>query len=259
MTDSNRPAGRALRFRDELRDFRQFVRQPVPGPRLPGRAAGNAVWVDWIPGVSFGRLLKWALLLWATNLFLLGPLAVVAAGAGGATHRLSLDALPWLHALLWAPLVEEMAFRFGLRRLRLLWWALPLSVTAMFLGPQAISVALLGLAILPVCIPARPAARLARATPWAWRRAWRQLFPVLFHGSSVAFAALHLYNFNLHHTPWWLLPLLVLPQWFTGMVLGWLRVRRGIGAAVLLHGLFNAGPLLVVWLVLRTMPDLAGM
>jgi membrane protease YdiL (CAAX protease family) len=68
---------------------------------------------------------------------------------------------------------------------------------------------------------------------------------------------MHLYNFNLHHTPLWLLPLLVLPQWLTGLVLGWLRVKRGIGASILLHAIFNGGPLLVVLLILRYAPQLA--
>ena len=44
---------------------------------------------------------------------------------------------------------------------------------------------------------------------------------------------------------------LVLPQWVTGQVLAWMRVERGIGAAMLLHALFNAGPLAVVWVGLQ--------
>lgn len=52
----------------------------------------------------------------------------------------------------------------------------------------------------------------------------------------------------------WLLPLLVLPQWATGLVLGWMRVRRGIGAAIALHALFNGGPVLMIWLLMTLMP-----
>src|SRR5690606_22462690 len=62
---------------------------------------------------------------------------------------------------------------------------------------------------------------------------------------------------NLAQTPAWLLPLLVLPQWVTGLVLGWQRVRHGIGAALVLHALFHGGPLLLVWLVLQAAPGLA--
>src|SRR5690606_39748713 len=94
----------------------------------------------------------------------------------------------------------------------------------------------------------------------SWRRRRRviHLYPWLFHLSAIAFGAVHLYNFRLYEMPLSLMPLLVLPQWFTGLVLGWMRVRRGMGASILLHGLFNAGPLLIVWLILRLAPGLAA-
>ena len=46
---------------------------------------------------------------------------------------------------------------------------------------------------------------------------------------------------------------LVLPQWATGLVLGWMRVRRGIGAAIAC-ALFNGGPVLMIWLLMTLMP-----
>jgi hypothetical protein len=70
----------------------------------------------------------------------------------------------------------------------------------------------------------------------------------------LLFAAVHLGNFSYNETPLWLLPFLVLPQWVTGLALAWLRVRRGVGAAMVLHGIFNGGPLLVIWLVISWLP-----
>ena len=32
----------------------------------------------------------------------------------------------------------------------------------------------------------------------------------------------------------------------TGLVLAWLRVRRGIGASIVLHAIFNGGPVLLI-------------
>ncbi|MCH4586399.1 CPBP family glutamic-type intramembrane protease, partial [Achromobacter xylosoxidans] len=52
--------------------------------------------------------------------------------------------------------------------------------------------------------------------------------------------------------------LLVLPQWVTGLVLGWIRIRRGIGAAIALHAMFNAGPILLIWAVMRWAPTAAS-
>ncbi|MCH3715697.1 hypothetical protein LZB71_10065, partial [Campylobacter coli] len=84
--------------------------------RLPGRTPAIGWVSDWWPGVGPGRLLAWAAVLWLINLFALGPVAVAAAGAGGVTHRLDPANIPWLTAVIWAPLVEEMLFRYGLRR-----------------------------------------------------------------------------------------------------------------------------------------------
>jgi len=252
------PAVGRLRFRDELRDFFSFVRRPRLAPRLPGRRAGDGWWEDWFPTVSVGRLLKWALFLWAINLVFLGPIAVAAAGAGGATHRLNIHNIPWLHALLWAPVVEELVFRYALRRPAPAWWLVPAAVAAMLMGAKWPGILLVTGILLLCWLPYllnMPFAR--RDLPWRVRKAYRRGFPWVFHLTSVAFAAVHLYNFNLHQTPLWLLPLLVLPQWLTGLVLGWHRVRLGIGASILLHGIFNGGPLLVVWLVLRMAPELA--
>lgn len=244
-------------FRAELRDFLAFIRHPRLAPRPAGCPAGDGFWRDWFPAVRLTRMLQWALLMWTVNLMLLGPLAVMAAGMGGATHRLNLDNIPWLTALLWAPVVEELVFRYGLRRLKHLWWLLPLAVAALLNGPGLLGGWLLAGFLVWCWLPygmSWPMAR--RPLPWAWRRHHVGAFPWIFHLSSLAFSAVHLYNFNLGQTPLWLLPLLVLPQWVTGMVLGWLRVRQGIGAAILLHAIFNGGPLLLVWVVLQAAPEM---
>lgn len=252
------------RWRHELSDFFYFVAHPALGPRAAPRAIGSQGVADWCSGVVFGRLVKWALFLWAINLVVLGPIAVAASTAGGAQHRLDIHAIPWLQALLWAPIIEEMVFRYSLRRFFQAWWVLPVAIAIMFSGPT-ITAQLALTALLLVCwLSARrqPAARPAqrRFSPgqsWRVRCAYRRLFPWVFHVSSLAFAAVHLHNFNFYQTPLWLMPLLVLPQWLTGLVLGWQRVRYGIGASIVLHSLFNAGPLLLVWVALQTLPDMA--
>jgi len=250
------------RFRDELTDFMRFVARPSLARRAPGRKLGNHIAADWLSGLGLGRLLKWALFLWAVNLIFLGPIAVAAATALGAEHRLNLHAIPWLQALVWAPVVEELVFRYSLRRIAHGVWVLPLGVGIMLTGPTTASVLFL-MAVLLICwSPWADRSRFlsSRRRPgrsWALRRRYRDLFPWVFHTANLAFAAVHLHNFTMTQAALWLLPLLVLPQWLTGMVLGWLRVKRGIGSAMLLHGLFNGGPLLLVWLFLIMAPDMA--
>jgi len=233
----------SLRFREEWRDFLRFLRYPRLAPRLPGARLRSGWRADWLAGLSPLRLLQWALLLWGCNLLFLGPLAAVAAHVGGAQHRLlEMVSIPWLHALLWAPVVEELLFRYGLRRPMQALWVVPAAAVALMVGiPWA------AILVLPTAVWLQVR---ERPMPWRWRKAWRRAFGWVFYGASALFALLHLLNFKLHQTPLWLLPLLVLPQWCTGLVLGWLRVRHGIGASMLLHALFNGGPLLLVWLLL---------
>lgn len=245
-------------FRAELKDFFAFIRAPAVAPRLVGQATGDGFWRDWFPALSLKRLLQWALLMWAINLLFFGPIAVMAAGMGGATHRLNLDNIPWLTALLWAPVAEELVFRYGLRRVKYVFLLVPLAVAAMLSGPGLTGGLFLAAFLMLSWVPyglGRPSAR--QPLPWSWRRCYLLYFPWFFHLTSLVFSAVHLYNFNLGQTPWWLWPLLVLPQWVTGMVLGWLRVRRGIGASILLHAVFNGGPLLLVFLALQAAPEMA--
>jgi membrane protease YdiL (CAAX protease family) len=325
-------AQRGRRWRDEFRDFVGFIRRPAFGPRLPGRRPGDGWWADWFPALPWQRLLQWACFLWCVNLFFFGPIAVTAAGLGGAAHRLNIENIPWMQALVWAPLVEELVFRYGLRHPAQARWQVPAAIVAMLYGPRLWTVWLIAAVLLlcwlpylrgparraaagapagppsgsiagliggstigvatepaveptsgstagptteamlgeapgavagaPAETPARPSAKaglleglLRRArTPMSWRNRlrYRRCFPWVFHLAMLAFAAVHLHNFSMPHTPYWLMPLLVLPQWMTGLVLGWMRTRRGIGASMLLHALFNSGPLLVVWIILHS-------
>ncbi|TAM91018.1 MAG: CPBP family intramembrane metalloprotease [Candidimonas sp.] len=244
-----------LTFRAEFRDYLRFFARPRFAPRLRGRAAISGWTGDWFPSVRLGGLVRWAAVLWVVNLFFLGPIALAAATAGGAQSRLNLLNIPWLSALLWAPIVEELVFRYGLRHLAQAIWLFPASLAAMLMGLHWYSALLLAAVLAGCWVPMAVGARFARRPlPWRWRRRYWAVFPWVFHASCLLFAAAHLANFSFDGTPLWLMPLLVLPQWLTGTVLGWQRMRRGVGASMLLHGIFNAGPLAMVWLVVHIVP-----
>lgn len=257
-----------LRFRDELKDFFRFLRHPRSARRFPARPAGQGWWLDWFAPLPWKRLLQWAGLLWLINALVFGPIAVSVAGMGGAQHRLDPTRIPWAQAILWAPIVEELVFRFILRRPSQWLTVVPLAMVCMFKGPTWAMQALLALCLAvwisrhtgfprtPLPAGAGWFSRLLGAVqgrPWrfrAMRRYWR-VFPWVFYTLTFAFGALHLYNFQLNSMSWFLLPLLVLPQCVTGLVLAWMRVRRGIGASIVLHAIFNGGPVLLIMGLLK--------
>ena len=240
-------------FGAELRDFWRFLLAPRVGPRLPGRS-GEPAWIaDWRLNGSWLRLFAWVACLWAVNLLVLGPMALGAASAGGATHRIDINNLPVLTAALWAPLVEELLFRYGLRRPLQALWLVPVMIAVVLSGPQ-LWTGLTVMAALLLCLHLSRTGRRFGAAGWRWRRRYIRAFGVVFHLSVVAFAVVHLINYkNLAGMSPLLGLLLVLPQWVTGLVVGWMRVRRGVGAAIAMHAMFNGGPVLLIWGLLQVL------
>lgn len=235
------------RFALEWRDFWRFVRQPRLGPRLPGRR-GDLFRAELFDGTQLAVLLRWAAVLWGVNLVLLGPLAALVASGAGAQRQFDWSFIPWFHVLIWAPFIEELLFRLGLRAPRLWLILLPMLLLGFLYARSPLVIILTVAVVVMVILGVRH--RPLPPLPWAVRRAWQQHFGTLFYASTVLFAALHWLNFDLNGVPFWAWPVLVLPQFASGLVMGWLRVRHGMGSAILLHGLFNAGPLLVLalWL-----------
>ena len=244
-----------LKFKEELRDCLRFIQQPRLTRALP-HASPIAGWVaDWIPAIGFKRLLAWAGMLWLINIVALGPFVLAVFEMSGATHRISVHNLPWLQAILWAPVVEELLFRFGLRRPLQALWMIPLLILVLLNGATWWAGFLL---VTTVLLCWWTSLKSTGPGPWSWRvlRHYRSVFGLVFHLVALAFAAIHLKNFIFIEIDWWMMVVLVLPQWVTGLVLGWMRVKRNIGSAILLHGLFNTGPLAVAWLALTLKGDL---
>jgi hypothetical protein len=246
-------SGQMPRLRADIADFWRFVRSPDLG-RLAPRRLGGAQAADWVPRLRARRLLAWVAMLWVINLFAVGPIALAAAGLGGAQHRLDLGHIPWVTAIFWAPVVEEMLFRYGLRRPAQALWVVPALVLPLMYGPGRWTLALL----VAVVLLARWSFRRGLARRhwgWQWRRRYCRAYPAVFHLAVLVFAGMHLGNFYLNHTQIWLMPVLVLPQWVTGLVLGWMRTRRGIGASIAVHSMFNAGPVLLVLGLMKWLPQ----
>lgn len=241
---------REVSFRTELRECLAFIRHPDLARQLPHAPPVSGWLADWMPALRWQRLLAWAALLWLINIFALGPVVLAVFEMSGATHRININNLPWMQAILWAPVVEELLFRFGLRRPFQAAWMVPLMILVLLNGMVWWSGCLL-VGAVALCLWSSRQSGGPGDGSWLWLRRYRAVFPYVFHLVAIAFAAVHIKNFVYTDLDAWMMVVLVTPQWVTGLVLGWMRVTRGITSAMLLHGLFNAGPLCLAWTALQ--------
>jgi len=74
---------------------------------------------------------------------------------------------------------------------------------------------------------------------------WRNYYSYIFYGFLLAFAALHLTNFELSTSIIILAPIIVMPQFLTGFFASYLRLHIGFLWGFLLHSLHNITFILV--------------
>lgn len=74
----------------------------------------------------------------------------------------------------------------------------------------------------------------------------KRLFPIIFYATAVLFAYAHILNYYLPSEKWFLTPILVLPQFLLGLVLGFVRIKYGLWASILVHAMNNFIPFLAI-------------
>lgn len=71
-------------------------------------------------------------------------------------------------------------------------------------------------------------------------RFWTKKFGYVFYISAIAFALIHISNYDSNGKIIYLIPFLVLPQFIMGLFLGYLRVRYNFMLGYFMHALHNA-------------------
>lgn len=124
------------------------------------------------------------------------------------------------------PLIEELIFRLGLSHKYNLLFQLILGMSRLLNTEKQ-----------------------HRIQQWL-HKGWDRSYAGFFYFVAILFALLHLFNYELSWKIVLLSPLLVLPQFLGGLVIGYLRIRQGFVWGFLLHFLYNftflAIPLLVL-------------
>ncbi len=227
----------------ELKNFIYFIKNPF----IPAKIYRDHLSLS----LYFKHLLSWILFLWFLNFFILGPITASIAREYEITHKLDILNIPWLTAIFWAPIVEEMVFRYGFIRPSEAILLAPLFVSVLLIGPKAWTILVLVLAISALIFLFFLKNKDKNKFVNYVSKKTNRHFPWIFHSMTILFASIHLCNFSLNKVAYWIFPILVLPQWITGLVLGWVRVHYGISSSILLHSLFNLGPILLIWIFIK--------
>lgn len=66
-----------------------------------------------------------------------------------------------------------------------------------------------------------------------------RVFKIAFYTIGVIFAYVHIFNFEITTNVLLFSPLLVAPQFFIGLIFGFIRIRFGLIWSILLHSIYN--------------------
>ena len=221
---------------DEWRRFFAFVRHPM----LPPRAVGFGL----VPAARTAIMLGLDLAAMA----LLLTIAVAVSKLFGELPSNALNNLEigirWLLIIvIGGPVSEELIFRSWLSGRPGHLQAIGCIIAALVVAVAAMRVigGLPGSLIAVVCLLTGLGVGIAFAVRGRKRAAWawfQRHFRWFYLASTICFALSHLANYQAGNAAM-LLPL-VIPQFVTGLMLGYVRVNYGLWASIALHAAHNA-------------------
>jgi len=221
---------RSARLPAEWRAFAAFLRAPALPDRADVSLKGSAR--------ALPPLFALDMILMAAVLGGIGLAS--AAGFELPAHMLNaMELSPLLigFIVVGAPIAEEAIFRGWLsgRPGHVLAVVAVLAGSVALIAGEGMTIKIGGLAAgLVLAVVALFTLRKREAWGWFQRR-----FGWLFYASALLFAAVHLTNFGAGGASGAMLPL-VLPQFLLALILGYLRVTRGLMTGAALHMLHNA-------------------
>ncbi len=145
-----------------------------------------------------------------------------------------------------APLAEEFIFRFPLKYRKgvLILILAFLSALLFYLASKMFSenhAIILGLSLfLPYTI-----LLLINESPLS-ELGLKKLFPFVFYITAALFGFAHVSNYALDPSLWYMTPILVMPQLLLGLMLGFVRLKYGLWASILMHAMNNFIPFMAM-------------
>ena len=217
----------------ELQDFWRFIKRPTRRLRPSSNAGG--CWQR----LAFFLFLS--VLFYIVYMFTIGW-AIDALTSITSDLNFSNLKLFAFAALIMAPILEELIFRFGLRNATYTLFFGPILVT-IFSGSFFVTLGLTVVIVLMALvfeIQERYRARNGKSGhDFYLGRQFIHAYPKVFWLYAFAFASGHISNHSFDDASWFLVVFAVIPQLVLGVFLGYLRLRDGIASAMSLHFLNN--------------------
>jgi hypothetical protein len=214
-----------------LADFLAFILCPRRGHPRPANAGRTLRTV----AVLVGTNALFALLVSIPTQHLLQGIIGLRSGSLGSLGRVV------VLVVIVGPVIEELLFRAGLRSARWTLCTMPALIGLFFQGWQtALGIAAVtGLLLLADATIRRGRGLSANAVlRWRRGRVFISHYPLVVRGYALAFALLHIINFEYDAAIGWRAGLVVLAvssQFVTGLMLSFLRLRFGLGASIVAH------------------------
>ncbi|MEF8879287.1 MAG: hypothetical protein V5A64_02705 [Candidatus Thermoplasmatota archaeon] len=228
-----------------LKNFLQYLRHPTYLSDTPKKESRYKFW-------DVFRLLSVSLIL----SYILGIIIMIAlmwVGYGTDQHALSDPSIQEnplslvFFAVLIAPILEELTFRMGLKYspFRL---SFTLAFLYIFISPPVSSFLETSLnetelilldALVFLVIGFGVGLLLKSIEKEKVERFYSKNFFFIFYFFAVLFAGVHIFNYSNFEGIWFLIPLLVAPQFIGSLVMGYVRIHYGLHWSVLTHMLDN--------------------
>ena len=84
---------------------------------------------------------------------------------------------------------------------------------------------------------------------------WKTNYGYVFYFSVITFGFVHITNYESDTIPLWVMPILVLPQLFGGVLIGYLRVRYNFMYGFFVHALSNAIFIIIALVSMESLSD----
>jgi membrane protease YdiL (CAAX protease family) len=219
-------------MRNELHQLSTFIVQPRRGRPVA------APWREMTRRLLFLLALKLVFVL-----FIFFPMIYVLEKWAGITEVVN-STNPWRQLFLItlvAPVSEELLFRAGLRSALYTLCVAPIIITMFgeFWVGAALATCFILLFVVDQWHSRRMGMMLANRKKIVRGRAFLRWYPWVFWFYATAFGLVHISNLNFSGWSGFLVIFAVTSQIFGGLVLGYLRLRYSLGAAMMYHASFN--------------------